>query len=149
MKYTAGDLEYWVATRADEPVVRGILARVSTGGQIQLAFQREPDALGQNFGALAHDFILARNRRTGEYVGVCERVVRECFVNGEVRRLPYLAGLRVVQGYRHRLLVLRGGFEADCRACWSRGGSGERKSRLTRPSLARQRGHSSKDRLGV
>lgn len=112
MKYTSGDFEYWVATRADEPVVRNILARVSTGGQIQLAFEREPDALGENFGARSHDFILARNRRSEEYVGVCERVVRECHVNGEPRRLPYLAGLRVVPGFRHRLLVLRGGFEA-------------------------------------
>lgn len=112
MKYNAGDFEYWVARRADEPVVRDILARVSTGGQIQLAFQREPDALGEDFGALSHDFILARNRRNDEYVGVCERVVRECHVNGERRRLAYLAGLRVVPGFRHRLLVLRGGFEA-------------------------------------
>lgn len=112
MKYTSGDFEYWVATRADEPVVRDILARVSTGGQIQLAFQREPDALGENFGARSHDFILARDRRNDRYVGVCERVVRECYVNGERRRLPYLAGLRVVPGFRHRLLVLRGGFEA-------------------------------------
>ncbi len=55
---------------------------------------------------------MARNRRSGEYVGVCERVVREVFVNGEARALPYLAGLRVVPGFRHRRLVLRGGFEA-------------------------------------
>jgi hypothetical protein len=110
--YQAGDYDYWVAGDADEPVVRDILARVATGGKIQLSFQREPDAFGASFGALAHDFILARNRRSGEYVGVCERVVREAFVNGELRRLPYLAGLRVVPGFRHRLLVLRGGFEA-------------------------------------
>ena len=112
MKYTSGDFDYWVATRADEPVVRDILARVSTSGQIQLAFQREPDALGENFGARDHHFIMARNRRSGEYVGVAERVVRECFLNGAPARLPYLAGLRVVPGFRHRLLVLRGGFEA-------------------------------------
>jgi hypothetical protein len=31
----------------------------------------------------------------------------------------------------------------------SRGGSGERNSLLTRPSLARQRGHSSNDTVGV
>ncbi len=112
MKYVAGEYEYRIATRADEPVVRDILARVSTGGQIRLAFQREPDALGATFGAVAHDFVLARQVSTGEFVGVCERVVRECFVNGEVRRLPYLAGLRVVPGFRQRLHVVRGGFEA-------------------------------------
>src|SRR5689334_2792641 len=112
MRYSMGDYDYWVAQRADEPVVRDILARVSTGGRIQLSFRREPDALASGFGAVSQDFIVARNRRTGEHVGVCERVVRECFVNGEVRRLPYLAALRVVPGYRHRLPVVRGGFEA-------------------------------------
>jgi hypothetical protein len=112
VKYTAGDYEYWIATRTDEPVVRDILAHVATGGRMQLAFQREPDAFGAHFGALSQDFVLARNRRSGEHVGVCERVVRPAFVNGEIRRLPYLAALRVIPNFRHRLLVLRGGFEA-------------------------------------
>jgi hypothetical protein len=111
-RYSAGDFDYWVADRADEPVVRDILARVATSGRIQLSFQREPDAYAALFGARAEDFILARNRRSGEYVGVCERVVRDTFVNGAIQRLPYLAALRVARGYRHRLLVLRGGFEA-------------------------------------
>jgi len=110
--YHAGDYEYRVATRADEPVVRDILARIATGGNMQLSFRREPDAFDAAFGARAQDYILARNRRSGETVGLCERVVRDCFVNGEIRALPYLAGLRVVPGFRHRLLVLRGGFEA-------------------------------------
>lgn len=112
VKHSTGDLDYWVAGPADEPVVRDILARVATGGKIRLSFQREPDAFAGSFGAVAHDFILARNRISGEYVGVCERVVRRVFVNGELKRLPYLAGLRVVPGFRHRMLVLRGGFEA-------------------------------------
>ena len=111
-RFSAGDFDYWVAGREDEPTVRDILARVATSGRIQLSFQREPDAYGAVFGACAEDFILARNRRSGEYVGVCERVVRETFVNGSIQRLPYLAALRVAPGYRHRLLVLRGGFEA-------------------------------------
>ena len=110
--YRAGDIEYRVATRADEPVVRDILARISTGGDVRLSFRREPDAFGASFGARSGDFILARDRRDGADVGICERVVRDCFVNGGVVALPYLAGLRVVPGFRHRLPVLRGGFEA-------------------------------------
>lgn len=112
MTYTAGDFEYRVAASADDPVVRDILARVCTGGHIQISFQREPNALDEPTGALAHGYVVARSRRSGEYVGLCERVVRQCFVNGEIRRLPYLGALRVVPGFRHRLAVLRGGFEA-------------------------------------
>jgi hypothetical protein len=114
--HVAGDYEYQVATRAEEPVVRDILARVSTGGQIRLSFPREPDAFGAHFGALSEEFILARHRekdgRGGEYVGVCERVVRDVFVNRERQRLPYLAALRVLPQFRHRLVAIRGGFEA-------------------------------------
>jgi hypothetical protein len=109
--YSVGDYDYWVAAPRDEAIVRDIFARIATGGRMQLSFRREPDAFA-SFGSLAHDYIVARNRRNGEYVGVCERVVREVFVNGEARALPYLAGLRVVPGFRHRRLVLRGGFEA-------------------------------------
>lgn len=111
-EYVAGGCEYRLATRADEPVVRELLARIATGGDVQLSFRREPDAFGAAFGARAQEFIVARESRSGEPVGLCERVVRDCFVNGEIRALPYLAGLRVVPGFRHRLAVLRGGFEA-------------------------------------
>jgi hypothetical protein len=110
--YSAGDYDYWVATRADEPAVRGLLARFATGGRVQLSLRRDPDAMSADFGSRAHNYILARNRHSNEFVGLCERVVRDTFVNGEIRALPYLAGLRVVPGFRHRLLVLRGGFEA-------------------------------------
>jgi len=109
--YSVGDYDYWVAAPHDEAIVRAIFARIAPGGRMQLSFRREPDAFA-SFGSLHHGYIVARNRRSGEYVGVCERVVREVFVNGEARALPYLAGLRVVPGFRHRLLVLRGGFEA-------------------------------------
>lgn len=110
--YSAGDYDYWVAMRDDEPAVRGLLTRFATGGRVQLSLRRDPDALSADFGSRAHNYILARNRHSGECVGLCERVVRDTFVNGEIRALPYLAGLRVVPGFRHRLLVLRGGFEA-------------------------------------
>ena len=110
--YSAGDYDYWVATRADEPMVRELLSRFATSGKVQLSLRRDPDALSADFGSRAHNYILARNRRSGEYVGLCERVVRDCYMNGELCALPYLAGLRVVPGFRHRLLVLRGGFEA-------------------------------------
>jgi hypothetical protein len=110
--YAAGDYDYWVAAREDEPAVRGLLAKFATGGTVQLSLRREPDAFAADFGSRAHDYILARNRRSGDLVGLCERVVRDTFVNGEPRALPYLAGLRVVPNFRHRPLVLRGGFEA-------------------------------------
>ena len=64
--YSTGDYEYRVASRADEPAVRGLLARVATRGRIQLSLCREPDAFGADFDSVAHSYILARNVRSGE-----------------------------------------------------------------------------------
>ena len=53
--------------------------------------------------------VIARRTRLSEF---CERVVRETFVDGAVTRLPYLGALRIAKSRRHRISVLRGGFEA-------------------------------------
>ena len=71
-------------------------------------------AFGADFGALSQDFVVAHQHVAGSaprVVGVCERVVREAFVNGERRRLPYLAALRVLPEFRNQLRALRGGFD--------------------------------------
>jgi hypothetical protein len=108
-----GSLVFAVAGRADEPEVRRLLRENALGGGIELSLEREPDAFAAEVGlARSHAFIIARDRATGSAVGLCERSVRDAFVDGEVRRLPYLGSLRVAPGYRHRVGVLKGGFAA-------------------------------------
>jgi hypothetical protein len=107
------DLVFAVADRGDDPDIRALLAENALGGWVQLSLEREPDAFAADFGlSRSHAFIIARDRKTGAAVGVCERSVRDAFVDGEVRRLPYLASLRVASAYRHRIRVLKSGFEA-------------------------------------
>jgi hypothetical protein len=78
-----------------------------------LSFEREPSAFDDDGPrALRQCFVVARDRRTGEAIGVCNRAVREAYVDGKVRRLPYLSALRIAQTHRNRIGVLRGGFEA-------------------------------------
>jgi hypothetical protein len=104
---------YSVATRADEPALRQLLRTNSLGGWIRLAFEREPDAFAATFGlARSHDFIIAREGKTGRPVGLCERFVCEVYVNGQVARLPYLGSLRVDADFRNRIRILRAGFAA-------------------------------------
>ena len=43
---------------------------------------------------------------------MCEWSARESFVDGDACLLAYLGVLRIAPRYRHRLRVLRGGFEA-------------------------------------
>jgi hypothetical protein len=107
----AAGCAYSVATRADEPALRELLGSNSLGGWIQLAFQREPDAFAATFGlAHSHDFIIAYEESTGRPVGLCERFVRDAYVNGEIARLPYLGSLRVNADFRNRIRILRAGF---------------------------------------
>jgi hypothetical protein len=100
----SGDLVFAVADREDDPDIRVLLAENALGGWVQLSLEREPDAFAADFGLnRSHAFIIARDRKTAEAVGVCERSVRDAFVDGEARRLPYLASLRVAPAYRHDL----------------------------------------------
>ena len=108
-----GNLVFAVAGPADEPDIRRLLRENALGGRIALSLEREPDAFAADFGlARSHAFIIARDRATGTAVGLCERSVRDAFVDGEVRRLPYLGALRIAPGCRHRIAVLKGGFAA-------------------------------------
>src|SRR5262249_1170432 len=44
-------------------------------------------------------------------IGMCERTVREVFVDGERRLIPYLGSLRIAPSHRHRIRILKGGFD--------------------------------------
>jgi hypothetical protein len=110
---TLGHIRYAVAGRADDADLRHLLRNNATGGWIRLALAREGDA----FAAAAimgrlHGYIIARDLRTQEPVGMCEWSARDCFIDGEPRLLGYLGALRLAPRYRHRLSVLKGGFEA-------------------------------------
>jgi hypothetical protein len=108
-----GGYEFSVAERHDDADIRRLLRENPTPGSFSLSFEREPSAFdddGQR--ALRQCFIIARDRRTGEAIGVCERAVRGAYIDGKVHKLPYLSALRIAQTHRNRIGVLRGGFEA-------------------------------------
>lgn len=111
--FVSGDLTFAIAGREDDADLRRLLRDNATEGWIRLALAREPDA----FAAAAamgqhHGYIIARHRDTREPVGMCEWSARESFVDGNSCLLAYLGSLRIAPGYRHRLRVLKGGFEA-------------------------------------
>lgn len=98
---------------AQEHEVRAILREVALGGEWSIALAREPDGFGgPHLPGERQDMIIAREPANGAAVGLCERVVRPSFVGGRVVDLPYLGALRIVPSHRHRIAILRGGFEA-------------------------------------
>jgi hypothetical protein len=109
----SGNLIFSVAQREDDADIRRLLRENPLGGWVRLSLEREPNAFAADFGlSRSHGFIVARERETNEAIGICERSVRDAFIDGEVRRLPYLGALRVAPSYRHRIRVLRDGFAA-------------------------------------
>lgn len=107
-----GEITFALATRADEPEVRRLLRGNALGGAFGITLEREPDALLEIAPGSNHAFIIARDTSSGHTVGLCERVVRQAYVNGQARALPYIGALRVAQSHRRRIGVLRGGFQA-------------------------------------
>jgi hypothetical protein len=99
------------ATRDDEPDIRRLLRENAMEGQLRISLEREPDAFAADFElARAQDFVIARDMNTGEAIGLCERTVHDCFVNGEPRALPYIGALRVSASHRNKNAIIKGGF---------------------------------------
>jgi len=108
-RVTRGDLVFAVAGPEDAADIRRLLRENPLGGRFGITLER---GLGDLFDDHDQVVIIARERASGQAIGLCERTVRPGYVDGEVRPLPYLGALRVTERHRHRIAVLRGGFEA-------------------------------------
>jgi hypothetical protein len=98
-----------LASKADDPGIRRLLAANSVPGRIRVAFTREPNYfLGCGTMGRFCQVVVARHEPTGEVVGVGCRASRPVFVNGQVEEVGYLGQLRVDPSYRGRSLVSRG-----------------------------------------
>src|SRR5215471_9343893 len=100
-----------VATLADEAEVRRLLRENPIGGRYTMSMEREPNGVtGVALPEERKTIILATDNNTGAAIGMCERVVRPAYVDGEARMLPYLGALRIAASHRHRIRLLKGGF---------------------------------------
>ncbi len=98
-----------LATPADDPAIRRLLAAIPMPGSLEMTYEREPDYF-RGCGVLSpfYQVVVARYRPTGELVAVAGRSVRQVYVNGEPVWLGYLSQLRVDPRFRARWLVSRG-----------------------------------------
>ena len=106
-----GGVSFALAGRVDEADVRRLLRENALGGAFEITLEREPDAFASLVPGERHAFIIARGS-AGAAIGLCERIVRQAYVNGAARALLYIGALRVARGHRSRIGVLRGGFQA-------------------------------------
>ena len=87
----------------------GLLEENAMPGEIDLVMTRRPDyfAAQPGFG-VEHPAIALEGECA---IGMCQLTEHAGFVNGRQRQLGYLGSLRVTQGYRQRIRVIRAGFD--------------------------------------
>jgi N-acetylglutamate synthase and related acetyltransferases len=101
-------IDYHIATSADEVTLASILHDTAMAGWVNMQLLRMPsyfsaDALyGNTYTILA--------RCGDEPVGLCRLQCLPVWVNGRATKANYLAGLRILPRFRHRLSVLHKGF---------------------------------------
>lgn len=103
------EFELSLATPADEPAIRQLLAANPIPGHLSLTYEREPDYfLGCTVLNRDCQVLVARHLPTGQVVGVANRAVRAVYLNGQPTLVGYLSQLRVDPRFQGRWLVSRG-----------------------------------------
>lgn len=101
------------ATAEDEAEIRRLLRENPVPGRMPVSFEREPNGFaGPQLAGARRCFVLAREEANGPAIGLCERIVRSGFVDGEERLIAYLGALRVAESHRRRIAIIKGGFRA-------------------------------------
>jgi hypothetical protein len=103
-------VQFAVAEQTHDAGIRRLLRENPTRGNISLSFTREPDYFADAHGHFGdkQTIVAVRDERV-ICVGSC--VTRTCFVNGEVRRVGYLGGLRLDASVSGQSSILRRGYE--------------------------------------
>ncbi|MBN1219734.1 MAG: hypothetical protein JXM69_12465 [Anaerolineae bacterium] len=98
-----------LATPADDPAIRRLLAENPMPGQITITFEREPNYfLGCGTMGPFCQVVVARHQPTSDLAGIFCRAVRPLFVNGQVEAVGYLSQLRIAERFQGRWLVPQG-----------------------------------------
>ena len=103
------DFEFDLATPADDPALRRLLADSPMPGRLTVAFEREPNYfLGCGTMGRTWQIVVARHKATGEIAGVMCRGIRPYFINGQPQDLGYIGQIRIAEKYRGLWLLQRG-----------------------------------------
>lgn len=95
-----------MATPADDPAIRRLLATGPIPGRVTVTYEREPNYfLGCGTMGSFFQVMVARHRPSGAVVGLSCRATRPLFINGRVEETGYLGQLRLDESFQGRWLV--------------------------------------------
>src|ERR1043165_2455999 len=102
-------LQFELACPEDDPGLRRLLRENPIPGSISLSFEREPNYFAASLvEGMFHQTLVARERGSGEIIGVGNRSIRPMFVNGVVQDIGYMSQLRIHPTYGKGLYLGRG-----------------------------------------
>lgn len=107
----AGELgtRFAIATPANEAAIRRLLRENRMNGAVTVGLEREPDYFrGADIAGGEDQTIVAHSGSRLVCMGRC--TMRECWMDGSVRRVGYLAELRLDAAARGRFEILRDGY---------------------------------------
>lgn len=111
--YLAAGVRYRIAHSGDEAALRRLLRENDMASWVRLSLEREPSyfagqsLMGFSTTVVAHDEQVDTNP-----VGMYTHTRLPAHLNGQHEEVEYLGGLRVNREYRHRVRILRYGFES-------------------------------------
>jgi hypothetical protein len=98
-----------LATESDDAQLRARMREGAMEGNIAISFRREPSYfLGCCLQGDRTEVIKCVDAQTNTIVGLGSRSTSEAYINGEARRIGYLADLRSISAYRSGTLLARG-----------------------------------------
>jgi hypothetical protein len=104
-----GGVSFSVASQDDDAEIRRLLRETPMHGRISLSLEREPSFFADpNFPSETKQTIVARDRGRLVCVGSC--AIRPRYVNGKLRNVGYLGGLRLDVQSAGRFSILRRGY---------------------------------------
>lgn len=107
------EAHFRLATESDDADLRALLRENPMEGWVHLRLEREPSFF-QAEGLLGEATVMVAREVGGDgpLIGACTCTWMPVHINGEVRRIPYLGGLRVASAFRNRPHLIKEGFRA-------------------------------------
>ena len=101
--------QFELARPQDDDDLRALFAATPMDGDVQVRLEHDPAVLRQHArGDRLQQTIVCRDRLDGRVIGAGSRHVSRRYVNGRLRPVGYLGGLRCLPEHRSRGLVARG-----------------------------------------
>ncbi|MCP4413739.1 MAG: hypothetical protein GY808_14360 [Gammaproteobacteria bacterium] len=100
--------QFSIARKSDDKELRQLIGSISTPGDIELVFRRDPDFFHSlMYEGEKHQVMVASTVENQQIVGCGVRSIQERFVDGKPVPIGYLSSLRLKQAHRGRALAKR------------------------------------------